>query len=1310
MASSIVSRQDHFSPTSARPKSLNQSGLEQCLPDLEKYIALGSCQMPLESLLNIKRDDDYDGPQKDLSDSQNIHRVLPKIKFWKWSEVTQSVSREKCDLQWMPMSYLCRASWIRVTLRTSPENSKVIRCRVYALPHDICRTSVGRGDVTISRLFMQLVQDLDHSARSWFADVDEPCMPFSTVQQLSQEKGSLFHLFNALNSPQPALAPKLVCPFSQGAIDSILEGSDDLADIKTSLFSYQRRSAAEMLRREVSVRRISDPRLTSMFGPTGAQYFYDNRTGTLLREERFYEAAKGGILAENMGIGKTLICLTLILATKGHWPNIPPEYSLGLNPVRPKVGSLMEMAAAVAGKSNIPWRLEMKDHQSCLKILEENLTSYVVCHEPRKSLRSPVIERKEKIYLCSATLVVVPQNLFAQWRAEIELHLVPNALNVCYLDNDKTPVPSIQDLLHFDILIISRRRFEQEMGVHQSILTYQEEVSPLRELHFLRLIVDEGHDFASSAARNSSFYALKKLRVDRKWVVSGTPSQGLVSADIEQPVSMQDLTQGGSFEREVDLPMASQKKDLEHLGRIVVGFFDLKPWANTTNDDIAPWNWYIMPEDETISPHKSKTLRTILQDLVVRHRAEDFESDISLPPLHHEVVRLQPSWQDKLSINMFVLNLTANAVTSERVDQDYMFHPHNRGPLTTLINNLRQSGFYWTSFTPEDIMKTIERGKKWLEEEEHCTVDYEKDRKLLQQAIQHGEVALASRSWRALSDYHEMGIYVHDFPEVARDTWSLVPEPEGTATLVGALPLAEAQRNVKSQILLHNPNPTDCLAGCGIHVMRKMQNETTHMAKSAAALPKRPKVEGMTMSGNFGENQLGGSAFGSANRKAKLFGKQTRFAEKKASVPGKRRRKNIMVAPSVIETSSTKHQRISEEIPSQILDPQPQAHGYTSAASLSQTRNEISSYIVESIGKPLVPRISHAQQMTAPSPLTPNTESVSPTLTSSNIPSTTITGTSSAKLSYLLSRLIALYPHEKSLIFYDFDNIAFYTAQALDLLSIPYLIYTGSLNTKLKNDYIQSFNTDSYFRVLLMDLKQAAHGLHIASASRVFFVNPVWQPSIEAQAIKRAHRIGQKREVFVETLVLKGTLEEDLWKRRRGMSEGERRLAEKSMLDDPVMWDAIKKAKFLEIENAEEGDVERQMAKLEIPQRVFGRGIEEELSKVGEVKHYLGAGKGLADGQPARKRRRKSDFNHYEQQLASSPERLDNSGLEALNAQPISSTPAAAAQQSPPTPFPSVFGNGDNAITNSATSSSSQAALSSIDAPPPLTKKRVAFA
>jgi SNF2 family DNA or RNA helicase len=72
-----------------------------------------------------------------------------------------------------------------------------------------------------------------------------------------------------------------------------------------------------------------------------------------------------------------------------------------------------------------------------------------------------------------------------------------------------------------------------------------------------------------------------------------------------------------------------------------------------------------------------------------------------------------------------------------------------------------------------------------------------------------------------------------------------------------------------------------------------------------------------------------------------------------------------------------------------------------------------------------------------------------------------------------------------------------------------------------------------------MDLTQAAHGLNVCSASRVYFVNPVWTPAIEAQALKRAHRIGQMRPVYCETLILKGTLEEEMVKRRNSMTDKE---------------------------------------------------------------------------------------------------------------------------------------------------------------------------
>lgn len=66
---------------------------------------------------------------------------------------------------------------------------------------------------------------------------------------------------------------------------------------------------------------------------------------------------------------------------------------------------------------------------------------------------------------------------------------------------------------------------------------------------------------------------------------------------------------------------------------------------------------------------------------------------------------LNSSWYGKMSIILFVLSLPANAVTSKRVGQDYMFHPGKK-QLGRLVPEFRQSGFYKTSFLSQTTGKT----------------------------------------------------------------------------------------------------------------------------------------------------------------------------------------------------------------------------------------------------------------------------------------------------------------------------------------------------------------------------------------------------------------------------------------------------------------------------------------------------------------------------------------------------------------------------------------------------------------------------
>lgn len=189
------------------------------------------------------------------------------------------------------------------------------------------------------------------------------------------------------------------------------------------------------------------------------------------------------------------------------------------------------------------------------------------------------------------------------------------------------------------------------------------------------------------------------------------------------------------------------------------------------------------------------------------------------------------------------------------------------------------------------------------------------------------------------------------------------------------------------------------------------------------------------------------------------------------------------------------------------------------------------------------------------------------------------------------------YKDEKILIFYDGDNAAYYMAQCLDVLGVPHEIYSKGISNELRSKYIVNFDKDPTLRVLLMDVRLGALGLNVNQASRVYFINPVCRPSIEAQAVKRAHRIGQTKPVYVETLILSGTIEEAMFERSKAMTRNEH-LEAKTLEDDQKITDIIKGARLLAVDPAEAVG-ERQMAPLKRPEQVFGRPGRGALRKLG---------------------------------------------------------------------------------------------------------------
>ncbi len=114
----------------------------------------------------------------------------------------------------------------------------------------------------------------------------------------------------------------------------------------------------------------------------------------------------------------------------------------------------------------------------------------------------------------------------------------------------------------------------------------------------------------------------------------------------------------------------------------------------------------------------------------------------------------------------------------------------------------------------------------------------------------------------------------------------------------------------------------------------------------------------------------------------------------------------------------------------------------------------------------------------------------------------------------------------KVLVFSQFTQMLDILAKELESRSVPYLYLSGKTNNRQK--LVEKFNTDPSIPVFLISLKAGGTGLNLTAADTVIIFDPWWNPSVENQAVDRAHRIGQKKSVNVYRLITTGTIEEKI--------------------------------------------------------------------------------------------------------------------------------------------------------------------------------------
>jgi SNF2 family DNA or RNA helicase len=169
----------------------------------------------------------------------------------------------------------------------------------------------------------------------------------------------------------------------------------------------------------------------------------------------------GGILADMMGLGKTLSILSLVISTlndSNEWAKKKPP--------------------------------------------------------PRKTTEDPHLIRNSK-----STLLVAPLSTISNWEEQISTHIKPGALSY-YIYHGGNRINDVNELAKFDMVITTYSVVASEQ---RNKATRNGSLSPLEHTNWFRIVLDEAHMIREQSTKQSQ--AICRLCAHRRWAVTGTPVQ-----------------------------------------------------------------------------------------------------------------------------------------------------------------------------------------------------------------------------------------------------------------------------------------------------------------------------------------------------------------------------------------------------------------------------------------------------------------------------------------------------------------------------------------------------------------------------------------------------------------------------------------------------------------------------------------------------------------------------------------------------------------------------------------------------------------
>nr|DBA14148.1 TPA: hypothetical protein GDO54_005159 [Pyxicephalus adspersus] len=103
-----------------------------------------------------------------------------------------------------------------------------------------------------------------------------------------------------------------------------------------------------------------------------------------------------------------------------------------------------------------------------------------------------------------------------------------------------------------------------------------------------------------------------------------------------------------------------------------------------------------------------------------------------------------------------------------------------------------------------------------------------------------------------------------------------------------------------------------------------------------------------------------------------------------------------------------------------------------------------------------------------------------------------------------------------------------------------YMRLDGSSKISERRDMVADFQSRTDIFVFLLSTRAGGLGINLTAADTVIFYDSDWNPTVDQQAMDRAHRLGQTKQVTVYRLICKGTIEERILQRAKEKSEIQR--------------------------------------------------------------------------------------------------------------------------------------------------------------------------